>query len=139
MKKQTIIVNDRAGAERTGAFIANMPLPYAMKVTVEKNVKKRTLPQNSLYWDWLTIIGDHLGYDKEEMHDVFREKFLPVEIIEVCGVRKKKLTSTSDPAFTTADMSAYMEKIDRFAAQELGILLPHPDDQWHQQQQGRTR
>ncbi len=131
------VIHDRAMAERVASLVAGLDLKKPWSVEVKRYVKQRTLPANNLYWRWLSIIGDHLGYDKDEMHDVMREKFLPVEVVEVCGVRRKKLTSTSDPGFTTADMSAYMDRIDRFAAQELGILLPHPEDQWHEQQQGR--
>lgn len=97
-------------------------------VTIKRYRKQRTLPQNALMWKWYTIIGNELGYTKDEMHDVLREKFLPWEEVEICGVKKKKLTSTSDPSFTTTMEAEYLNHIDRFAAQELGILLPHPED-----------
>lgn len=110
------------------AFIEKLPADKPWRVKIELLRKQRTLPQNALYWEWLTAIGNEIGYTKDEMHDTFREKFLPWREVEVCGVRRKILTSTSSPEFTTAMMAEYMSHIDRFAAQELGIVLPTPSD-----------
>lgn len=131
MRKQRYVISSRDQAARVGALVGALSVAgRPWQVTIEPFVKRRTLPQNALYWQWLTIIGDAIGYDKDEMHDVFREKFLPVEYREVLGVMRKVLTSTSSEDFTTAHMSEYMNHIERFAAQELGILLPHPEDEW---------
>ena len=39
-------------------------------VTIKKYQKQRSLPANNLYWKWLTIIGNEIGYSKDEMHDI---------------------------------------------------------------------
>jgi len=108
------------------AYIQSLPADKAWRIEIDLLRKKRSLPQNSLMWDWYTVIGNEIGYTKDEMHDVLREKFLPWQEVEVCGIKRKVLTSTSDPSFTTAMMAEYLDHIDRFAAQELGILMPHP-------------
>lgn len=108
------------------AYIQSLPAEKAWRIEIDLLRKKRSLPQNSLMWDWYTAIGNEIGYTKDEMHDVLREKFLPWHEVEICGIKRKVLTSTSDPSFTTAMMAEYLDHIDRFAAQELGILLPHP-------------
>lgn len=108
------------------AFIEALPADKAWCVEIDLLRKKRSLPQNSLMWDWYTVIGNEIGYTKDEMHDVLREKFLPWHEVEICGIKRKVLTSTSSDDFTTAMMAEYLDHIDRFAAQELGILLPHP-------------
>lgn len=132
--EQKYKIHDPLQARRIGALVAGLsPDAGPWEVIVRKWRKQRSHPQNSMYWQWLTIIGDELGYTKDEMHDTLREKFLPWTEVEVCGVRRKRLTSTSDPAFTTAMMTEYLNHIDRFAAQELGILLPHPEDAAYQQ------
>ena len=104
-------------------------------VTIKKYQKQRSLPANNLYWKWLTIIGNELGSTKDEMHDIFREKFLPWEEIEKCGVKVKILTSTSAETFSVAMMGEYMTQIDRFAAQDMAILLPHPEDDFYSELQ----
>lgn len=107
-------------------FMDNLNKDKQWEITIEPYKHKRSNRQNRLYWEWLTIIGKEIGYDKEELHDIFRRKFLPVNEVEVLGVTHHKLTSTSCKAFTTEMMMDYMERIDRFAAQDLGIILPHP-------------
>lgn len=132
-KPQSYVIRTRELAERVGAMVAGLAITdRPFEVIVRPFKKQRTPPQNNLYWKWLEIIGEEIGYEKDELHDVLREKFLPFEEYEVCGVRRKRLTSTSDPEFKTNDMSDYMDRIERFAAQELGILLPRPDDQHHE-------
>lgn len=108
-------------------------------VEIKPHKKQRTHRQNSLMWKWYTIIGNELGYEKDEIHDVLREKFLPVQYVEIMGIQKKILTSTSSPDFTTAMEAEYLEKMDRFAAQDLGILLPHPEDDAYTQWAERAR
>jgi len=110
---------------------------HPWELIIKRYVKKRSLPQNSLMWDWYTIIGNEIGYEKDEVHDVLREKFLPWHEVEVCGIKRKVLTSTSSEDFTTAMMAEYLDKIDRFANQELGIRLPHPEDRYREEQAAR--
>lgn len=128
-REQRYKIEDPLKAKQVGALVAGLSIEHhPWEVVVRKWVKKRTLPQNALYWKWLEIIGAETGNDKDDLHDAFREKFLPWTEVEVCGVRKKILTSTSSKDFKTADMSAYMSNIERFAAADLGILLPRPED-----------
>lgn len=127
--EQKYLISDELQARRVASLVSGLKIDgKPWQVTVARYVKKRTLPQNNLYWQWLTIIGNETGYDKAELHDAFRERFLPFEDVEVCGVMRRRLTSTSDPAFTTDRMTAYMTQIERFAATELGMILPHPED-----------
>ena len=131
--EQKYKIADPLQARRVGALVAGLsPDSGPWEVVIKKWRKQRTLSQNALYWKWLEIIGGEVGEDKDELHDIFREKFLPWEIVEVCGVKKKRLTRTSDPDFVTNHMAAYMTHIERFANTELGILLPHPEDDHYQ-------
>ena len=126
-------IANKATAERVAELVRGLNVDGKQwTVTVKRYQKQRSLAQNALMWKWYTIIGNHLGYDKDEMHDVLREKFLPWELVEVCGVQRKKLTSTSGPSFTVAMEAEYLSAIDRFAAQELGLLLPHPEDEFYE-------
>jgi hypothetical protein len=79
-------------------------------------------------WAWYTIIGNHLGYTKNEMHDILREEFLPVRCVEFKGREIHLLTSTSGKDWTVDKEAAYLSQVERFAASELGIILPRRDD-----------
>jgi hypothetical protein len=126
-------IHNKATAERVAELVRGLNVDSKQwTVTVKRYQKQRSLPQNALMWKWYTIIGNHLGYDKDEMHDVLREKFLPWTELELCGVKVKRLTSTSSDDFTVAMEAEYLSAIDRFAAQELGIILPHPEDEFYE-------
>jgi hypothetical protein len=43
--------------------------------------KIRSLAQNSIYWKWLGAISKHTGHTDDELHDIYKEKFL-VKIYE---------------------------------------------------------
>ena len=78
---------------------------------------KRTRLQNSMYWGFITALGKHLGYTKDEMHDLARYKFLSIDV-EVGGVWMRKLLST--PKADTKDFSEYYEACERWGT-DLGF------------------
>lgn len=96
-----------------------------MSVEVKKYVKNRSTAQNRLYWKWITIIGDHLGMEKEEMHDTFRLHFLGVIDREFEKIKLRELKTTT--TLTTDEFTKYLEKILRYAGQE-NIKLPMDDE-----------
>ena len=81
----------------------------------------RTPRQNSAYWLWLVIIGQDLGYHKDELHEAFLDEFAPRE--EVLG--RNVIVRTS--AMNTSQMSKYMERIKAFATDHF-IRLPEEDE-----------
>lgn len=87
----------------------------------------RTLEQNSLYWKWLEIIGEDLGYFKNEMHEVFLDMFAPTLTFADLDNRPKQRKVRSSE-MTVKQMNEYMNQIEVFAS-EHGILLPVGDDQ----------
>ena len=85
------------------------------------------MPQNALYWLWLTCIADETGGDKLAIHETFKGMYLPREtakvFLETCMDRP---VSTS--TLNTAQFTQYLDKIQVFASSELGIVLPLPGD-----------
>lgn len=92
---------------------------------------KRSLPQNNLYWEWMTRLGQHFSksgakYSSEEMHDLMRHKFLGYVNKKIGNTElQPQLRSTTD--LTKKEFSEYMMKIEVWAA-EHGCLLPYPAD-----------
>ena len=39
---------------------------------------QRTIEQNSLYWVWIDILASELGYQKNEMNQLIKYKFLKI-------------------------------------------------------------
>lgn len=120
-------ITNIAQAARVAEFIRTLNVEsQGWEVTIEKMRDKRTDRQRRLYWKWIGIIGSEIGYDKDDLHDALREKFLPLIEVDILGKRVKRLTSTGK--LSIAKMAQYMCDVDRFAAYELSILLPHPED-----------
>jgi len=82
----------------------------------------RTVEQNNLYWKWLEIIGNDLGYFKNEMHEVFLDMFAPtMTFADLNGKPKQRKVRSSE--MTVKQMNEYMNQVEVFAA-EHGIALP---------------
>lgn len=98
---------------------------YNLKI--EKWEDSRSLQQNRLYWQWLTIIGEELGYTKSEMHEVMLDQFAPkLTFRGLDGKPKQRKIRTSE--MTIKQMHEYMDTLDRWSA-EMSIILPQPDDE----------
>lgn len=146
-----LILHNAAIAARAKAIIDALPHDTVHEVIIRPHKSKRSLDQNALLWQWLTIIGSDLGYTKEEAHEEYKRRFLvPILIrddaeyaamwrtIEEVGqqpgmekdskclaIQVTALTSTT--RLNTKQMTEYLTDIDRHAA-GLGIYLPHPED-----------
>jgi len=103
-----------------------------IKITISLNRQIRSTNANSLYWKWMTILGDFMGYSKEEVHFLFKKLFLadrmPVlsrDVFMAYLQAQEGILSTTK--LNSKEMSVYMEKI-REQAKELDCRLPLPDD-----------
>lgn len=101
-----------------------------LEVTIKPYRKKRSLAQNRLYWWWLKFIADHVNdatgntFSDEDMHDWFREQFLGSRVIEVDATPVRARKSTTK--LNTVQMTEYLEQVDRYCADRLDLVLPHP-------------
>lgn len=106
-----------------GLKALNLDKPWRM--TVKPYRKQRSNAQNRLYWMWLKEIEQETGNESEDMHFFFRIKFLEIIKREVMGVAATEARSTT--SLDTKEFTEYLDKIDRFTAETIGIVLPHPD------------
>lgn len=101
------------------------------EVSYKRKIRKRSVPQNRLYWLWLSCIADETGHDSEDLHRVFAGKYLTCDVIEVMGEKVRKIPSTT--TLSTQTFTEYIEKIRIYAATELGLTLPDPEDRFFEQ------
>lgn len=121
-----------------------------VSVIVTDKSETRTQAQNRLYWQWITVIANHLGNDKDYQHIYFKryllakiyarddgEFALMASSIKNCqgkipyaqyeamanGVAKQISTTTA----TTAQFMEYLNDIEKWAYAK-AIYLPIPDD-----------
>lgn len=96
-------------------------------IEIKQYRENRSNPQNRYYWGAvLSILSSHTGFTSEEMHEVLKQKFLPVFKALPTGeeIRIPGSTSTLD----TVQFEDYLEKIKQFAIQELDCYLPDPSE-----------
>lgn len=94
-------------------------------VTVQRIHNKRSLNQNRYYWMCLRIISYHTGHDDEELHTIFKAKFLPKREIVFKDIRYMTSGSTTD--LTKGQFVEFMMNISAEAS-SMGIILPSPED-----------
>ena len=90
-----------------------------MEIKEAKDV--RSNQQNKLYWSWIKIIGDSLGYTSEEAHNIIKYKFLLREEI-IDGDKNFYLKSTS--TLSKAEFVKLTEDVLFWANDSFNINLP---------------
>ena len=130
MAKDTIIIRNEPPRKLALLTIGALDLEKPWVLTIERETKRRTLSQNALMWKWVGEVVDHVevytGHDKDEIHDYFKDRFLPTRIVSF-GDDVRKVTG-STKKLNTAEMTDYMNKIYAWATTELGLFLPVPED-----------
>ena len=117
-------IHDEESQRRCAAAIMALDVSKQFWCYFERKKDRRTISQNSLYWDWLSSIGRHFGYEKEEIHEVLMRKFLTPGIVDIDGEEYEVYSTKKLPKNV---MSEYMDSISRFAESE-GIVLKRPED-----------
>jgi hypothetical protein len=111
--------------QRVIGIIQRLDLSKPYTVTISQRKGRRSLDQNALMWLWLTCIESETGNDRIYLHEHFKKKWILPKRIVIFG--EEQLTySTAD--LDTAQFSEYLDKLQAFAATELAITLPDPND-----------
>lgn len=111
--------------------IAKADLSKGFVIEWKRFKKIRSNDQNALYWMWLTCLEQETGQEKNSLHDYFREKYLQVTYEQVFDSERKILQSTTK--LDTVAMKNYLDKIQVFAATELAVTLPDPEDRYFEE------
>ncbi len=97
-------------------------------INIERKKNKRTTSQNAYYWGTVVdILSQHTGYEKEEIHEILKYRFL--------GFKKKTIGKEKVPVInsstklSTIDFITYIDNIQRWAAMELDVYIPSPEEQ----------
>ncbi len=95
-------------------------------VVIKEHRHPRSINQNNYYWGVvLEIISEHTGHTADEVHEIFKNKYLSEEK-EFAG--DKVLVAKSTTALNTVEFNEYLEKVKQFAATELSCFVPEPNE-----------
>lgn len=105
---------------------------YLVKISTRK---VRSLPQNAYYWgvvcdmvkEGLRDAGFQDISTTDDAHEVMKGLFLKREIISL-ETGEVLTGSKSTTTLTTLEFNTYIEKIQQWAAEYLGISIPSPNE-----------
>lgn len=106
--------------------------PGTYKVNITKT-NKRSNPQNSYYWGVVIPMIRQAFYDlghelsAEETHEFLKGKFNCKQVVGDGGEVVEIPLSTA--SLNKTDFGEYLEKIQRFASEFLGLVIPDPNEQ----------
>ena len=130
MKKIQIISSVEKGTLKRNRSLIDEALAAfegkTIRLTIERATKTRSNQQNAYYWGVvLPILCAHFeGYTKDEMHDAMKIKFLSLHEDNP----EKLQTIRSTAKLNTDEFKAYIEQIQRWAAEFAGVDIPDPGE-----------
>lgn len=142
------VLRDEGVLKNAIAFLSSMNLGgKTLEVVIQPYKRNRSGEQHRYYWKIVTVIANDLGHSKDEQHEQFKLFYLlPIlvrddpdvtALYERVGTEKDrlaKLLSTTD--LSVGQMTEYLEDVIHFAGQ-LGIMVPHPEDEYRERQEAR--
>ena len=94
-------------------------------ITIAVSHKDRSLSQNSYYWGVvIQYISDFTGYEPNELHDELKRKFNP----QASRLTNGETYGGSTTKLSTGEFKDYVERIVRWAAMELHVFIPDPNE-----------
>ena len=102
--------------------VAKMSDGIRVVIEVREAENVRTNNQNRLWWSWMTIIGNELGYDKNSIHDILKYKFLLREEM-IDGEIHQSLKSTT--TLTKKEFQKLTQDVFYWANDTFNINLPN--------------
>ena len=106
--------------------IRELDLTAAWRIEWKRFRRQRTLSQNALLHKWFGIIADETGNDSDDMKEFYRKKYLPEVPKEIGG--EEVLIPQSTKKLNTAEMSAFMAKVEAHAGAFFNVRLPQPEE-----------
>jgi len=82
---------------------------HRWRVTVTDAKANRSLEQNERLWELYSSIGNHLGIEKDKIHELMGYKFLRYQT-EVAGMPIELIKSSTK--LTTSEMTEYQQQIE---------------------------
>ena len=120
------IVNGKIIFDDKAKFISDISnFDNNIKIVIEVREAKdiRTNAQNRLWWKWIEIISDELGYeDKQEIHNILKYKFLLKEEM-INGELHQGLKSTT--TLTKQEFGKLTQDVFYWANDTFNINLPN--------------
>jgi len=100
-----------------------MNTPKGIRIQIKRISQRRTYNQNALYWAWLSIIADDLGYFRDDVHYALKGLLLGRTMTSIGSL------PNSTTLLSTSEFNDYMGKVEMWAHDQ-DIYLPHNEEEW---------
>lgn len=98
-----------------------------VRVTFSQPAKTRSNKQNRYYWRVvIDMIAAETGHSQEEVHELMKAMHLPRAFVTIAGKEVEIAKSTT--TLSTFEFEEYLDRIRAFAAQELNMTIPMPNE-----------
>jgi hypothetical protein len=119
-----IILRDEARRRRALQVVENIPLTPTPQITIEEYDPKRSDQQNKRYWALIEKVVAETGHDKYEIHDFFRQMFLPgAHELSIGGAVMRVPDIPNTRTMGKRQFREYSDKVEAFCIQRLNIWL----------------
>lgn len=93
-----------------------------IEMTIRRARNKRSDRASRYYFGVVvSLLGEHCGYDRQEMHEALAMRFLRIADCPITGAPRRKHTPDTD----SKEFSEYVDSCIRLAS-ELGVYIPQP-------------
>ncbi len=92
--------------------LTNLDWTKRWRVTVVEAKANRSLEQNERLWELYTSVGNHLGIEKDRIHELMGYKFLRYQT-EIAGTPVELIKSSTK--LTVSEMAEYQHQIEIWA------------------------
>lgn len=146
--KKILYIHDEQSRRVAIRFIGAASITGPLSVSITDKKPSRSIAQNSLYWQWVTLMATETGHSKDEMHMTLKRRLLLPLMLEHPDRYNKAIDAqdmlelfplkwpTISELVSTADLivhhfAMYLNEVEVFAG-NMGIRLPHPADQYYE-------
>lgn len=103
-------------------------------VTIERWVANRSLKQNAYYHAVIVeLLADYWGLEHDDAHELIKQH-CNQKIVEVVnketGEVDEQAIGASTAKLTKEEWTLFIERCQRWAAMEFGVVIPDPDPEW---------
>lgn len=116
-----LVPRGKVELERAALIVAGLSPAKPWRITIAPYRSKRSPEQNSLLWAIYEEIARETGNEKQDIHEAMKARFLDRRFLKL-GDESLPIPASST-ALDTMEFSEFVEKVQAFAAQELGIQL----------------
>lgn len=128
-----VVRNGRLRIEQSNVFAAQLQSlrDGVVEIQIERKRATRSQQANRFYWGVLVdLVASHTGYTPDEIHEIFKAKFLPKRLAVQDGngeIKGEFVIGGTTTKLTTGEFSDYCRAIEQWATEDLGIMFPSDD------------